>query len=126
MSRRSRLSVGLTIVLLAAASIPLIPPLRQLANPVYTRLRGQATVGDRLGQYGPSARAALRPMFERADLSYPPEAAVLVGLKQERRVDIYGRSSGKTAFVTSYPILGASGGRGPILREGDRQVPEGV
>jgi murein L,D-transpeptidase YafK len=29
-------------------------------------------------------------------------------------------------FICSYPVLGASGLLGPKLREGDRQVPEGV
>ena len=29
-------------------------------------------------------------------------------------------------FVRAYPILAASGGPGPKLKEGDRQVPEGV
>ena len=32
----------------------------------------------------------------------------------------------KLHFLRSYPVLGASGELGPKLREGDRQIPEGI
>jgi murein L,D-transpeptidase YafK len=52
---------------------------------------------------------------------------VLVGFKLERELHLLApRADGALAFVRSYPILGASGTLGPKLREGDRQVPEGV
>jgi murein L,D-transpeptidase YafK len=52
---------------------------------------------------------------------------LLVGLKEERELELYAAGPGQPfAFIRSFAILGASGGLGPKLREGDRQVPEGV
>jgi hypothetical protein len=87
----------------------------------------EPAIADRLAQYGPAARARLAPSFAAAGIAYPPERFVLVGFKFERELDLlaYGPGRGLT-FIRSYPILGASGTFGPKLREGDRQVPEGV
>lgn len=53
---------------------------------------------------------------------------VLVGVKDERRLELWVRVAGdaRAQHLTDYPILAASGAAGPKLREGDRQVPEGV
>ena len=87
----------------------------------------EPAIADRLAQYGHAARARIAPYFAAAGIAYPPERFVLVGFKFERELDLlaYGPGRGLT-FIRSYPILGASGTFGPKLREGDRQVPEGV
>ncbi|MEO1729077.1 MAG: L,D-transpeptidase family protein, partial [Bacteroidota bacterium] len=48
--------------------------------------------------------------------------------KAGRRLDVLARATDSERFerVLEYPILAASGTAGPKLREGDRQVPEGV
>jgi len=91
------------------------------------RATGKASVADRLAQYGPAARAHLKPRFEAAGVAYPPKQIVLVGLKQERQLEVWVLGNGKHyKRLHTYPILGASGVLGPKLREGDRQVPEGL
>lgn len=86
-----------------------------------------ATVAERLEQYGPAAHARLSAHFEKQKVAYPPHELVFVGLKKERILEVYARS-GTNGFkpIRSYPILAASGVAGPKLREGDRQVPEGI
>lgn len=61
-------------------------------------------------------------------MAYPPARVVLVGLKQERVLEVYAGKAGEGAlrFIRSYPVLAASGGPGPKQKEGDRQVPEGL
>lgn len=86
-----------------------------------------ATIAERVEQYGPAARARLLPYFSAAGVPYPPARFLLLGLKQERELQLY--ASGPTqalSFIRSFAVLGASGELGPKLREGDRQVPEGV
>jgi hypothetical protein len=83
---------------------------------------GRKTVADRLEQFGAIARERLAPAFERIGVPYPPDKIVLVGIKQEKRLDVW--VSGR--LLKSYPIFGASGGLGPKLQQGDRQVPEGL
>jgi len=85
------------------------------------------TVASRLAQYGEAARARLAPAFGAAGAPYPPARVVFVGLKRERALEVYAAGpAGGLRFVRAYPILGASGTIGPKLREGDRQVPEGL
>jgi len=85
------------------------------------------TVADRLTEYGASARARLKPYFEQIHQSYPPSKLVFLGIKDVSELQIYAVSSNKRpAFLRRYPILAASGVLGPKLREGDKQVPEGI
>ena len=93
----------------------------------YHSSQKQYTVAQRLEQYGEPARKRWAPAFEAAAVAYPPRSIVLVGFKQEKRLDVIaGPEGGPLRFIRSYPILAASGGPGPKLREGDRQVPEGI
>lgn len=90
------------------------------------RLPG-ATVQDRVATFGAAADARWSPHFKAAGLRYPPARVTLVGLKQERRLEVYAAAAtGSYRFVRSLPILAASGQAGPKLREGDGQVPEGL
>jgi murein L,D-transpeptidase YafK len=85
------------------------------------------TVEERVHQYGPAARARLASHFKQAAVAYPPTKLVLVGIKAERRLELYAPGAdGKLRFLRDYLVLGASGELGPKLREGDRQVPEGI
>jgi hypothetical protein len=85
------------------------------------------TIADRVAQYGPSARTRLRPFFAAARVPYPPQRFVLLGLKQERELQLFAAGPGQTlANIRSYAIYGASGVLGPKLRQGDQQVPEGI
>ena len=87
----------------------------------------EVTVAERLEQYGQAARERLRPPFEKAQVAYPPSELVFVGLKEEKSLEIYARGgTNSLRFIRAYPILAASGVAGPKLREGDRQVPEGI
>lgn len=100
------------------------------------------TVADRVSEYGIAVRSRLLPMFKRVGATYPPARVTLIGLKQERRLEVWvnkrfarevhpaagaveGAAAGSMVLLATYPILGASGGPGPKLLEGDRQVPEG-
>jgi hypothetical protein len=94
------------------------------------KMRGdiaKQTVQSRLDQFGPRARARLKPYFDAAQVAYPPARLTLVGFKDEKVLQVYAADANqKPQLVRSYPILAASGGSGPKLREGDQQVPEGI
>lgn len=88
---------------------------------------GAASIDERIRQHGTNAARRWAPYFKQAGVSYPPRAVTLVGLKQERTLEIYAaNANGQMTFVRSCPILAASGKPGPKLREGDLQVPEGI
>jgi hypothetical protein len=84
-------------------------------------------IAARVTLYGPMARERLAPHFAAAGVPYPPPRFLLVGLKQERELQLYAADHGQPLrFIRSYRVLGASGRLGPKRREGDRQVPEGI
>ncbi|GEM_PF-300464 len=85
------------------------------------------TVAQRLDQHGEKARKRLKPHFKAAGVRYPAQVVTLVGLKKERRLELYaGKTRNDLKFIRHFPILAASGETGPKLRQGDRQVPEGL
>src|SRR5579862_4701724 len=89
--------------------------------------RKEKTVADCLAEYGGAVQERLGPYFAKAQVAYPPSGLVFVGLKEEKELEIYAAGvDGRYRFVRTYPILAASGHAGPKLREGDRQVPEGL
>lgn len=55
----------------------------------------------------------------------PRHVAFLI-FKQEKCLQVWTKNEGAWKFVKQYPVLAASGGPGPKLRAGDRQVPEGI
>jgi hypothetical protein len=86
----------------------------------------QRTVADVLHDFGPYSVRKLKPYFERAGVAYPPREVVLVGLKQEKKLELWARDDNQYRLIRDYDIRAASGSAGPKLRQGDKQVPEGV
>ena len=99
---------------------------RGIWYPYYRAAVGARSVADVLAEYGPAAEARLAPHFRAIGATYPPAQIALVGYKSERRLEVWIDDHGRWRLLTTYPVLAASGGPGPKLREGDRQVPEGV
>ncbi len=100
---------------------------RRVFVAVVQRVRGRATVSDRVRQYGAVVAQRLAPAFRAAGVPYPPAAVVLIGLKEERLLQVWVSDDRESyTHLKDYPVLGASGGPGPKLKEGDNQVPEGL
>lgn len=70
----------------------------------------------------------LRREFRQAKLTFPPQHLQLVALKQEQKLEVwtYESTVKQWVYVKSYPFTAFSGVLGPKLREGDRQIPEGI
>ncbi len=99
---------------------------KPLWKPMAKRATGQRTVGSVLRDLGPAAEARLAPHFEKAGVRFPPPRLALLGFKAEKRLEVWAGKGDGWVFVRAYPVRAASGGPGPKLREGDRQVPEGL
>jgi hypothetical protein len=124
---RRKLLTGAGVAALVAAAALTVPPVRRrLLHPILVRMRGPSTVEQRLAGLT-DARSRVADKFARAGVAFPPAHVVLLGLKDERRLEVYaGPAEDALRHVADYPVLAASGSAGPKLREGDRQVPEGV
>lgn len=123
----SRRAVTVALVGLCLGAVALYRFGRPLWEPMWLSLRGRRTVGGVIEMLGPAAEARLRPHFERAGVAYPPAAVALLGFKQDATVELWAQGGGGAwTWIRTYPIEAASGTPGPKLREGDRQVPEGL
>jgi hypothetical protein len=117
------LCVGLIVGSVSAGS----DAISKVRGALVAEAYGASTVDERVEQFGESTSERLEPYFDKAGVSYPPAEVLLVGLKKEERLEVYAADDGgELAFIRSYPILAASGDSGPKLRQGDRQVPEGI
>jgi len=90
------------------------------------KLPGEWTVEDILQAYGENATRKLTPYFTKAKVSYPPREVAFIALKQEKKLELWARDNGEFRFIRDYAIQAASGVAGPKLRQGDKQVPEGI
>lgn len=125
--RITRLSILLVILGLALCAIPFREKLRRPVVTTIQMVRGQATVSDRVREFGAVVEARILPEFERIGVAYPPRRMILIGLKAERMLQVWvAGSGGEWRHLKDYPIFGMSGVLGPKLKEGDRQVPEGL
>lgn len=92
------------------------------------RYLSPATVDERLAEYGPRVREKFASLSDAEWAALGNGELCVVVLKRERAVRLHWRaaSTGAWRLLRTYTITAASGGPGPKLREGDRQVPEGV
>ncbi len=86
---------------------------------------GEWTMEAAVERYRDKVERRLRPRFRFAGVAWPPEEMALLALKDARQLELWARDGGAWRHIRDYYIKGLSGGFGPKLREGDRQVPEG-
>jgi murein L,D-transpeptidase YafK len=113
MKRQSAVALSLAAAIVVAAG-------------TFALLRYLCSTASGPGESDESSKGTLEAAFSRAGVPYPPVKAAFLGLKAERRLEVWARHQDEWRFIRSYPIKAASGRAGPKLREGDRQVPEGV
>ena len=92
------------------------------------RVSWREAMHEKINDYSWYSRSSLMPYFTKANLPYAPHELAFVVFKRSKRFNIYARQSSDQVwrFIRSFPIQAASGGPGPKLKAGDRQVPEGV
>lgn len=94
--------------------------------PMYVDMIGKRTVTDVIAEYGVAAEEKLTDAFVSAGVSFPPQEIALLAIKEDKTLELWARQGERWSFVKNYQVLAASGKSGPKLREGDKQVPEGV
>ena len=96
-------------------------------NYMKPQITSKYSVAQRLEQFGTATSQRLAPYFQQAGVVFPPTAITLLAFKDSKRLELYASDpQGVWKQVRVYPIQAASGVLGPKLREGDKQVPEGI
>jgi hypothetical protein len=99
---------------------------RSYWHPLYLKYKGKRTMSEAIAEVGPGAVDRLQPAFVKAGVAYPPKGITLIAYKQSKELQLWAKGADRHHLIKRYPILAASGELGPKLREGDRQVPEGI
>jgi len=93
-------------------------------KPAYLSLTGQKTISN--SQTEARNYPEKEYFYPTAEFETFPEKLSLLAFKREKILEIWGLKGEKWYYIKSYTVLAASGTSGPKLKEGDRQVPEGV
>jgi hypothetical protein len=123
-----RIVTAVVVVVVCVGVLTAIAPraVTRVAVAIQRRVSARS-VDDRLREYESAVRTRLASDLARAGLAWPLRHVWLVAYKAERRLDVFvADAQRRPRFLRSYLVLGASGVEGPKLREGDRQVPEGL
>lgn len=100
---------------------------RSIWHPYYLKVKGKRTLQDVYTDTGSKLEPSLQSKFAEANVIYPPEHLNIIGLKEERRLEVWAQArNGKHTLVEQYPFTGFSGELGPKLQSGDGQIPEGL
>ncbi len=65
--------------------------------------------------------------FKKAKVNFPPERIILLAFKSEKRFEVWIQNANEEKkLLKSYQVTADSGTLGPKLKEGDKQIPEGI
>lgn len=100
---------------------------RSLYMPVMQKVKGRETVASLIAkiQSGVGNRLEYDLGIAGYKMDYP-STLILAAFKEERVLQVYAKSHTGIRFLKEYPFTAYSGELGPKLKEGDRQIPEGV
>lgn len=100
---------------------------RSVYMPIINKIKGSETVESISKKIQPSVKDRLRDELSATGYENEfPDEIILVGLKKERILQVYAKKGNNIHFLKEYHFTGFSGKIGPKLKEGDKQIPEGI
>jgi murein L,D-transpeptidase YafK len=95
--------------------------------PVINKLKGKETIQSRILKIEKDAWNRLEQNMNHAGFKedYPTEI-ILVAFKEEQILQVYANDYLGIKLIKEYPFTAFSGKLGPKIKEGDKQIPEGI
>jgi murein L,D-transpeptidase YafK len=93
---------------------------------IFSQINNERAISDVIKEHRQRVESILKPAFAKSGIVYPPQKITLLFFKKEKRLELWAEKENQWVHIKNYPILAASGNSGPKLKEGDRQVPEGI
>ena len=122
MTRKILLAIGLIIAVAIFLKYG-----RSVYMPVLNKMKGNQTIESRIDDIQVEVWNRLENKLNTAGykMDYPKEI-ILVAFKEERVLQVYSRDYNGVKLLKEYPFTAFSGELGPKLKEGDKQIPEGI
>lgn len=118
------------LILLLASIVLIIGFLifgRSIYMPIIYKIKGKETVESRIDKIENEVWNRLEKKLKLAGYNMDfPQEIILVAFKEEQILQVYAKENNEVKFIKEYPFTAFSGQLGPKLKEGDRQIPEGV
>lgn len=99
---------------------------RAIWKPKAIKIKGKETVTSIKERYEDRAFDRIKSDLNTAGFEELPDNILLIALKAERILELWGKLDSKWVLITKYPFTAFSGQLGPKLKEGDKQIPEGI
>ncbi|MBL3659006.1 L,D-transpeptidase family protein [Fulvivirga sediminis] len=122
MTRNRLLGIGLIIAVTIFLKYG-----RSVYMPFVNKMKGSQTVESRIDDIQVDVWNRLENNLNLAGykMDYPKEI-ILVAFKEERVLQVYSKDYNGVKLIKEYPFTAFSGELGPKLKEGDKQIPEGI
>lgn len=100
---------------------------RSIYMPLFNKLKGKETIESRIEKIEENVWNRLEKDLEKAgyEMDYPKEI-ILAAFKEEKILQVYSKDYRGIKLIKQYPFTAYSGELGPKLKEGDKQIPEGI
>ena len=115
------------LIILGLLGIAFLKFGRSVYVPIANKLKGKQTVESVINIMEVDVRKRLETnlKFSGYQSDYPKEI-ILIAFKEEQKLEVYTKDKNKLQLIKAYPFTGFSGKLGPKLKEGDKQIPEGI
>ncbi|OIQ30893.1 MAG: hypothetical protein BM564_01395 [Bacteroidetes bacterium MedPE-SWsnd-G2] len=122
MTRKLILLIGLIIVVAIFLKFG-----RSIYMPVINKIKGNQTVETRIDDIQVDVWDRLENNLNLAGykMDYPKEV-ILAAFKEEQILQVYSKDYNGVKLIKEYSFTAFSGELGPKLKEGDKQIPEGI
>lgn len=100
---------------------------RSIYMPVVNKFKGKETVKSIESKIQNNVWNRLEQNLNLAGYKMDyPHKIIIVAIKEEQKLQVYSNDYNGIKFIKEYPFTAFSGKLGPKLKEGDRQIPEGI
>ena len=93
---------------------------------VQSKLKSKPTTQEVVTHLSKKVENQLQPKLKNAGFNSLPSKILMIAYKEEQILKVYGHKNNLWTLIKTYPFTATSGRLGPKLKEGDKQIPEGI
>jgi len=118
---------GILILIFVLITIIFLKFGRSIYIPILNKIKDKETVESRIKKLESNVWNRLEQNLNLAGYKMDyPSTIIIVAFKEEKILEVYSKDTYGIKKIKEYPFTAFSGKLGPKLKEGDRQIPEGI
>lgn len=118
---------GIIILIFVLLTITFLKFGRSIYIPILNKIKGKETVESRIEKLENNVWNRLEHNLNLAGYKMDyPSTIIIAAFKEEKILEVYSKDYYGIKKIKEYPFTAFSGKLGPKLKEGDKQIPEGI